>query len=188
MKRESANATLAINQIQHKVDRLPQREQEMISLTRDYDNIKRSYDELMAKKLDSQISQKLEEKQKGEQFQILEPADLPKRPAKPNRLKVLGLALLASLVIGAGAPFALEMLDPTLRGTGEFKSFFDMPILGVLPVIQNDQLKRQIAVRRAAVIGGLISILGAYLVFLMVHVQKVQSILQSFGLSIGGGS
>jgi len=160
----------------------------MISLTRDYDNIKRSYDELMAKKLDSQISQKLEEKQKGEQFQILEPADLPKRPAKPNRLKVLGLALLASLVIGAGAPFALEMLDPTLRGTGEFKSFFDMPILGVLPVIQNDQLKRQIAVRRAAVIGGLISILGAYLVFLMVHVQKVQSILQSFGLSIGGGS
>jgi len=188
LKRESANSTHTIDQIQRKVERLPQREQEMISLSRDYDNIKRSYEELMAKKLDSQISQKLEEKQRGEQFKILEPADLPTRPSKPNRLKVLGLALLASLVIGAGGPFALEMLDSTLRGTGEFKYFFDVPILAVLPVIQNDRLKRRIAVRRAAVVGGLVSILGAYLVFLVVHGQKVLSILQSFGLSVGGGN
>ena len=188
LKRESANATHTIDQIQRKVERLPQREQEMISLSRDYDNIKKSYDELMAKKLNSLISQKLEEKEKGGQFKVLEPADLPTRPSKPNRLKVLGLALLASLVIGAGGPFALEMLDPTLRGSGEFKYFFDVPILAVLPVIQNDQLKRRIAVRRAAVVGGLVSILGAYLVFLVVHGQKVLSILQSFGLSIGGGN
>ena len=123
----------------------------------------------------------MEEKQKGEQFKVLEPADLPTRPSKPNRPKVLGLALLASMVIGAGGAFALEMLDPTLRGSGEFKNFFDMPILACLPVIQNDRLKRQIAVRRAAVVGGLVSILGAYLVFLVVHGQKVQSILQAIG-------
>lgn len=188
LKRESANSAHTIDQIQRKVERLPQREQEIIALSRDYDNIKKSYEELMAKKLDSQISQKLEEKQKGEQFKVLEPADWPTRPSKPNRLKVLGLALLASLVIGVGGPFALEMLDPTLRGSREFKSFFDVPILAVLPLIQNDHLKRRIAVRRAAVVGGLVSILGAYLIFLVVHVQKVQSILQSFGLSVGGGN
>jgi len=188
LKRESAITARTIDQIQQKIERLPQREQEIISLTRDYDNIKKSYEELMAKRLDSQISLKLEEKEKGGQFKVLEPAELPTRPSKPNRLKVLGLALLASLAFGAGAPIALEMLDPTLRGSGEFKSFFDMPILGVLPVIQNDQLKRRIAVRRAAVIGGLVSILGAYLIFLVVHGQKVLSILQSFGISIGGGN
>ena len=187
LKRESANTARTIDQIQHKVERLPQREQEMISLSRDYDNIKKSYEELMAKKLDSQISQKLEEKQRGEQFKVLEPADLPKRPSKPNRLKVLGLALLASLVIAAGGPFALEMLDPTLRGSAEFKYFFDVPILAVLPVIQNDQLKRRIAVRRAAVVGGLVSILGAYLVFLVINGGKVKSILLSIGQSIGAG-
>jgi polysaccharide chain length determinant protein (PEP-CTERM system associated) len=188
LKRESTNTVRTIDQIQSKVERLPQREQEMISLTRDYDNIKESYEKLLAKMLDSQISQKLEEKQGGEQFIVIEPANLPTRPSKPNRLKVLGLALLVSLVIGAGSPFALEMLDPTLRGSEEFKCFFDVPILAVLPVIQNDQLKRRIAVRRAAVVGGLVSILGAYLVFLVVHGQKVRSILQSFGLSIGGGN
>jgi polysaccharide chain length determinant protein (PEP-CTERM system associated) len=188
LKRESAKATRTIDQIQQKVERLPQREQELISLSRDYDNIKKSYEELLKKQLDSQVSQKLEEKQKGEQFQVLEPASLPTRPFKPDRPMVLGLALLASIVVGVGGVFGLEMLDSTLRGSREFKNFFDMPILACLPVIQDDRLKRQIAMRRAAVVGGLVSIMGAYLVFLVINGQKVQSILQAIGASIGGGN
>jgi LPS O-antigen subunit length determinant protein (WzzB/FepE family) len=188
LKRESANAARTIDQIQHKVERLPQREQELISLSRDYDNIKKSYEELLKKQLESQVSQKLEEKQKGEQFQVLEPASLPTRPFKPDRPMVLGLALLASLAVGVGGALGLEMLDPTLRGSREFKNFFDMTILACLPVIQDDRLKRRIAKRRVAVIGGLVSIMGAYLVFLVINGKKVQSILQAIGASIGGGN
>jgi polysaccharide chain length determinant protein (PEP-CTERM system associated) len=188
LKRESTDTVRTMNQIQQKVERLPQREQELISLSRDYDNLKKSYEELLKKKLDSQVSQKLEEKQKGEQFQVLEPANLPTRTFKPNRPMVLGLALLASLVIGVGGSFALEMRDPTLRGTREFKNFFDIPILACLPVIENAEYRRRLAVRRAARIGGLVSILGAYLVLLVVHGAKVKTILMSIGQSIGGGN
>lgn len=188
LKRESVIAVRTIDQIQNKVERLPQREQEMIALMRDYENIKKSYDDLLAKKLQSQIAQKLEEKQRGEQFKVLEPANLPTMPFKPDRLKVLGLALMASLVIGAGGAVGLEVLDPTLRGSKDFKSFFEMPILAVLPVIQDDRLKRRVSVRRAAIIGGLVSILCAYLVFLLIHGEKVRLILQSIGQSIGGGN
>jgi hypothetical protein len=168
------------------MERLPQREQELISLTRDYDNIKASYDGLLKKQMESRISEKLEEKQKGEQFQIMEPATLPALPFKPERLMVLGLALLASLVIGAGGSIGLEMMDPTLRGPKEFKSFFDITILACLPVIEDDRSRHRGAVRRAAVVGGLVSILGAYLIFLALHGERVLSILQSIGSSIGG--
>lgn len=188
LKRESANTAATINQIQAKVERLPQREQEIIALSRDYDNLKKSYEELLKKKLDSQVSQKLEERQKGEQFQVLEPANLPTLPFKPNRPMVLGLALLASLVVGVGASFGVEMLDPTLRGRREFKDFFDMPILACLPVIENAEYRRRIAVRRAALIGGLVSIVGVYMVLLVVHETKIRSILLSIGQSIGGGN
>jgi polysaccharide biosynthesis transport protein len=185
LKRESANAVATIDQVQRRVELVPQREQEMIALSRDYDNIKKSYEELLRKKLDSQVSQKLEEKQKGEQFQILEPANLPTQPFKPNRPLVLGLSLLASLAVGVGAVFGLEMRDPTLRGTKEFRNFFDVQILACLPVIRDDRLHRRLSVRRAAIAGGLVSLLGAYLAFLVVNGWKVKSILLSIGRSIG---
>lgn len=187
-KKEIAATNQTIQMIQSKVDRLPQREQEMISLSRDYGNIKSSYEDLLKKKLQANLSENLEEKQQGEQFLVLEPAALPTRPIKPDRLKILALALLASLVAGAGGAVAFEMLDPKLRGAKDFKGFFDLPILACLPVIENAEYRRRMAVRRAALVGGLVSIAGAYLVLLVVHGAKVKSILLSIGQSIGGGN
>jgi uncharacterized protein involved in exopolysaccharide biosynthesis len=187
-RKEIAATNRTIDLIQSKVDRLPQREQEMISLSRDYGNIKSSYEDLMKKKLQANISENLEEKQQGEQFLVLEPAALPTKPIKPNRLKILALALMASLVAGAGGAVAFEMLDPKLRAAKDFKGFFDLPILACLPVIENAEYRRRIAVRRAALVGGLVSIAGAYLILLVVHGAKVKSILLSIGQSIGGGN
>jgi len=187
-KKEIAATNRTIDLIQSKVERLPQREQELISLTRDYGNIKISYEDLLKKKLQSSISENLEEKQQGEQFVVLEPAALPAKPIKPDRLKILALALMASLVAGAGGAVALEVLDPKLRAAKDFKGFFDLPILACLPVIENAEYKRRIAVRRAAVIGGLVSIAGAWLVLLVVHGTKVRSILLSIGQILGGGN
>jgi polysaccharide chain length determinant protein (PEP-CTERM system associated) len=187
-KREIAATNRTIESIQSKVERLPQREQELISLTRDYGNIKNSYEDLLKKKLQADVSENLEENQQGEQFLVLEPATLPAKPVKPDRLKILALALLASLVIGAGGAVALEVLDPKLRAAKDFKGFFDLPILACLPVIENAEYRRRIAVRRAAVIGGLVSITGAWLVLLVIHGAKVKSILLSIGQGIGGGN
>jgi polysaccharide chain length determinant protein (PEP-CTERM system associated) len=187
-KKEIAATNRTIDLIQSKVERLPQREQELISLTRDYANIKSSYDDLLKKKLQANISENLEDKQQGEQFLVLEPAALPAKPFKPDRLKILALSLMASLVAGAGGGVALEVLDPKLRGRKDFKGFFDLPILACLPVIENAEYRRRIAVRRAAVIGGLVSITGAWLVLLVVHGAKVRSILLSIGQVIGGGN
>lgn len=186
LKRQNETASASIDEIQRKVERLPQREQEMVSLLRGYDNLKKSYDELLEKKLKANISMNLEENQKGERFQVLEPANLPSAPSKPDRLKVVGLALLGSLVIGAGGSFALEILDPTLRGSKEFRNFFEVPILACLPIIQDDKYKRGVAVRSAAITGGLISILAAYVVFLSFYGGKIRFIVQHIALSIGG--
>jgi polysaccharide chain length determinant protein (PEP-CTERM system associated) len=187
-KKEIAATNRTIDLIQSKVERLPQREQELISLTRDYANIKSSYDDLLKKKLQANISENLEEKQQGEQFVVIEPAALPARPIKPNRLMILGLALIASLAAGAGGAVAFEVLDPKLRAAKDFKGFFDLPVLACLPVIENAEYRRRIAIRRAAVIGGLVSIAGAWLVLLVVHGARLKSIFLSIGQGIGGGN
>ena len=161
-----------------RVERSPKREQEMISLTRDYDNLKRSYDELLKKKLDADISQNLEKRQKGEQFQILDPANLPEEPFMPNRPKVFGIAVLAALLIGFGGAVGLEMIDPSVRGAKEFSHFSGIPVLASIPSIHDKAYAKKVGRRRAAVFGGLITFTTAVTVFLLVYGEKVRSLLQ----------
>ena len=178
LKREQLEIQRSSDVIQAKVSRLPQREQEMISLTRDYDNLKKSYDELLNKKLEAEVSQNLEQRQKGEQFQILDPANLPRTHFKPDRPKVLGLAFLAALALGFGGGLGLEFLDPKLRGTADFKHFFDLPVLATIPIIQNAQYARRIKLRRAAVLGGIFSFMCAVIAFVLLYGDRIRTILQ----------
>jgi hypothetical protein len=183
-KKEIATTNRTIDQIQSKVERLPQREQEMITLSRDYAT-SRIPMTIAEKETAGKHLQNIEEKQQGEQFLsrtcLLPPSRLPDR--LKTRRGVAGF-----LAIGAGGAVAFEALDPKLRAAKDFKGFFDLPILACLPVIENAEYRRRIAVRRAAVIGGLVSITGAWLVLLVIHGAKVKSILLSIGQGIGGGN
>jgi polysaccharide chain length determinant protein (PEP-CTERM system associated) len=164
--------------LEARVERSPRREQEMISLTRDYENLKNQYDDLLKKKLDADVSQNLEKRQKGEQFQILDPANLPQEPFTPNRPRIFGIAMMAAFLVGIGGAFGLEVLNPTLRGTNDFKHFFDLHILGSIPAIRDELYDRQIKVRRTVVMGGLVSFAAAVTVFLAIYGEKVRTIVQ----------
>jgi len=178
LKKDSAGIRKSVDAVEKKVERSPKREQEMISLTRDYDNLKRSYDELLKKKLDADISQNLERRQKGEQFQILDPANLPEEPFIPNRPKVFGIAALAALLIGFGGAVGLEMFDPSVRGAKEFSHFSEILVLASIPSIHDKAYAKKVSRRRAAIFGGLITFTMAVTVFLLVYGEKVRAILQ----------
>ncbi len=178
LQNEQKTIQKSVAGMEARVERSPKREQEMISLTRDYDNLKRSYDELLKKKLDADISQNLEKRQKGEQFQILDPANLPEEPFIPNRPKVFGIAVLAALLIGFGGAIGLELIDPSVRGAKEFSHFSELPILASIPSIHDTAYAKKVGRRRAAVFGGLITFTTAVTVFLIVYGEKVRSILQ----------
>jgi polysaccharide chain length determinant protein (PEP-CTERM system associated) len=177
LKRARAGIEKNIEEIERKVASSPRREQEMISLVRDYENQKKSYDDLLKKKLEADISQNLERRQKGTQFQILDPANLPEEPFKPDRLKVMAVAILSALVLGFGGALLLEMLDPTIRGLREFKHFFQVPVLACIPVIRDEKYAKRQALRRAGVLGGLVLFTGALSVFLLVYSSRIRTIL-----------
>ena len=177
MKKEREEIKIDIAAVQAKVEQSPRREQEMVALTRDYENIRRSYDELLRKKLDADVSQNLEKRQKGEQFQILDPANLPENPFKPNRIKVFALAAAVALMIGFGGAIGLDMLDPTLRDAREFRHFFELPILASIPILQDKEYTRKQTIRKAAIFGGIVSFTTAVSFFLLMYSNKIRTIL-----------
>jgi polysaccharide chain length determinant protein (PEP-CTERM system associated) len=120
---------------QKRVENTPKREQELMSLNRDYDNIRETYNSLLNRKLESEIAVNMEKKQKGEQFRILDPAKLPMKPVSPDMNKLLLLSLAAGLGIGAGLIFLLEYLDTSFTTPKDIESFLDFKVLAVVPEI-----------------------------------------------------
>ena len=177
LKKEKEEIRKSIASVERKIGQSPRREQEMISLIRDYENQKKSYDDLLKKKLEADVSQNLEKRQKGTQFQILDPANLPEEPFQPDRKKVMGVSLLLALALGFGGTIAWEAMDLRLRDVRDFRQLYKVPILGYIPVFQDQQYQRERAVRRAAVFGGLITFTMAFSIFLLVYRDKIRTIL-----------
>lgn len=58
------------------------------------------------------------------------------KPIRPDRTRVLGMALLLGLVIGVGVAFGLDALDQRLQSIEEITAAIDAPVLGLVPHIE----------------------------------------------------
>src|SRR5438067_4356841 len=89
-----------IRAYQQKVKLAPLREQQFMDLTRDYGNAKANYESLLVKKNLSDLASNLEKRQQGEQFRVLDPANLPNGPTSPKRPLIAGAGSVFRLLIG----------------------------------------------------------------------------------------
>jgi capsular exopolysaccharide synthesis family protein len=106
---------------------------DLILLTRDYDISKQNYETILAKKLNAKMSENLEKRQQGEQFKVLDPANMPMKPFMPNRMKVILIGSFCSGLIGAGAIFLIEYLYAYFRKPEDFQEISELPILSTIP-------------------------------------------------------
>jgi polysaccharide chain length determinant protein (PEP-CTERM system associated) len=118
---------------QQRIERTPKREEELIALNRDYQNIQASYSSLLNRKLEAEIAVSMEKKQKGEQFSILDRAYIPQHPIFPNMIRLFMLAVMAGLGIGGGLIFMLDYFNTSLKNPDEFESNLGVSILATIP-------------------------------------------------------
>jgi polysaccharide chain length determinant protein (PEP-CTERM system associated) len=132
-----------------KVASMPRREQEYAALTRDVSNLRETYTSLLNKKIQAGMAEDLERKQAGATFTVLDPADLPKTPVKPARARILILGLVLGLGAGGGAVYLGETLDQSIRTVDDLKRAYNLPVLGAVPDLAEDESKVRKKARRA---------------------------------------
>jgi polysaccharide biosynthesis transport protein len=126
-----------IARVQGRLENVPRVEQELLSLTRDYDNIKNSYESLLEKRLNARLYENLEKSQQGESFTIIERALPPTSPYGPNKILVLGLGLIAGGLLGLLAALLRERSDHTYPDVESLQQAFPgLPVLATIPVFQ----------------------------------------------------
>ncbi len=120
---------------QQRVENTPRREQEVLALRRDYENIQTTYNSLLERKLESDIAVNMEKKQKGEQFRVLDTAKVPVQPVSPNMLRLFLMVIAGGLGLGGGLAFLLEMLDVKVRKPEDVEEMLKLPVLGIMPSV-----------------------------------------------------
>ncbi len=125
---------------QQRVEDTPKRELELQSLKRDYANIQGVYHSLLDRKLEAELSVNMERKQKGEQFKILDHAQLPEKPISPNVKMLLLLSVASGLAIGGGILAAKEIIGfSIIRRDDQIENRLGLNVLAVIPVLKSSK-------------------------------------------------
>jgi polysaccharide chain length determinant protein (PEP-CTERM system associated) len=121
---------------QDRVQSSPIIEQQFKELTRDHQTALDFYNELLKKRDQSAMATDLEHHQEGEQFRVLDPANLPDKPTFPNRpLFALG-GFGGGLCLGLAIAFLLEMKDTSMRSERDVEFTLRLPVLAMVPAIE----------------------------------------------------
>jgi polysaccharide chain length determinant protein (PEP-CTERM system associated) len=158
---EQEKLKLQIVTLQNRLDAQPARESELIALTRDYDTLKATYQNLLAKKEESGIAANLERQQVSQQFKTLDPARLPEKPYGPDRQMINLIAVGAGLALGIGLTVLLELRDQSFRSAAEILPVLSLPVLASVPSIVTATERRRARRVALAVITLLMTSLGA---------------------------
>lgn len=127
-----------ISSYQARVEAIPGVEQQLLSLTRDYDNIKRSYESLLAKRIEARLAENLEKSRQGEQFTILEKAVPPSEPYAPKLLIFLAGGLGLGTLLGLALALLREQTDSTYGDAESLQQAFPgVPVLATIPTFSS---------------------------------------------------
>lgn len=107
-------------------------QKELMAIERDYDNLQKNYQALLEKKLAVGMAGDLEQKRQGTQMRIVEPANLPGWPEKPNLILVMFGGLAMGCALGFGSAFGIEILRRGFVSAEEIEVTLGLPVIAAI--------------------------------------------------------
>ena len=132
-----------IQALQSRIQMTPVVEQQYKEITRGHQMAQDFYNELLKKRNESAMATDLEHRQQGEQFNVMDPANLPEEPTFPNRpLFALG-GLGGGLGLGLALAWLMEMRDKTLRNDKDIEACLGLVTLARVPTLSPGKVRKE---------------------------------------------
>ena len=133
LKEKQANTVRLIKELETHVQRMPAAEQRLAILVRDYENLQKGYQSLLDKRINARILGNYESRQFGEQYRIIEPANVPYGEEPPALVHFLFGGLVMGCAVGLGGAIGVELLKPGFRRPEEVESYLDLSVIASIP-------------------------------------------------------
>jgi tyrosine-protein kinase Etk/Wzc len=131
--RELAMKNIADN-YNNELQKIPKHELDLARLIRDREVDNQIYTMLLERREEARIT----EAGKLGDIQIIDSAEQPRFPIKPNKMKNMAVGLILGFSFGVGLAFFLESLDTSLKSQDDVEKKIGIPVLTSIPTIQTN--------------------------------------------------
>ncbi len=154
-----------------RIQNAPRVEQQVQAYLRNHADLNKHYEEMKGKLSQARLAESLESRQKGAQFVIVDPANYPLLPSKPNRKFLITAGVLLCLAVSALIALSVDFADQKIWSHYELERLFGIPVVAEIPeIVTEADLRRARLKRIACTVAGLIAATtyagGLYLVHL----------------------
>ncbi len=170
-EREKRFIESEIGKYSDRVQNAPAREQDMAVVLRSNNELNKQYEDLKSKLAQAKLSQSLESGARGSQFVVVDPANYPLSPAKPNKVLVILAGMGICAVIGISVGAVVDLLNQKIWTQTELEQLFDAPVLAEIPEIVTDAdialvHKKRLGYAALSLVYGIAYLGGLYFIYL----------------------
>ena len=122
-----------IDQHRTNTKRRPILDREFNRLSGEVETNRAIYQAFLESKTSAQITEAIQNTNLGFHISIVEDADMPMAPVKPEPIKIILVALLFGASCGIGSILVTEYMDDSFRNVEEVQRFLKLPVLGTVP-------------------------------------------------------
>ena len=118
-------------------------ESTLSALKRDLESDRQLYDRFLTRFKEANLGAEMQ----SSIVRIIDAAVVPETPIGPQIRRIVTIATLLALIVGAGLAFLVECLDNTLRSGQEVEESLPLPLLGTLPLLSGRGRRRTLPER-----------------------------------------
>jgi polysaccharide chain length determinant protein (PEP-CTERM system associated) len=161
-----------LNETRALASRAPQAEAELTQLNRDYEIIRKNYEQLVARRESASLGVKIDQTAPLAEFRIIEPPRTAPNPVFPNRLVLALLAALGAIAAGIAAALVKSRIAPVVSSTKALRELTGRPVLGTVSLLVGEQDRQNQRLSLMGLLGAIASLMlvqAAWLGWVAVH-------------------
>lgn len=158
-----------LDQLNAKLSADPEAAAQQGQIDRDYESLKGQYDQMLAQRAQVALHGEAQTQTDSVKFNVIDPPTTPRAPVAPNRFLLLTGVLLAALVAGIGAAFAMGQLRATFPTSGRLEKATGMPVIGSIGEVVTFAQVEDRAKKLKIFVGASAALAAAYVLLLAVE-------------------
>ncbi len=171
-----------VDKLKKLVNILPEVEEQLKQLNRDYDVTKRNYELLLARRESASLSQQMDQNTDSVKFRVVDPPYVPPTPSGPDRPLLTSGALAGGIAAGLVFAIFLAQLNPTFESRRTLMEATNLPVLGGVSMIWTDDQSRR---KRMDLLGFsfvIVILLGFYSAVMAMQILGINPVAHIKGL------